>query len=334
MRTVVARITNLSGPIPKQKKSTQLQLDAAARVFAHMRWLLCVALTAVVTLQALTLGAFRTYDPIAETPHRTVPNVPDAIRLILAENSNVRVFAVGEYHPTKRSMAAAATMPAALFRKDVLPVLDLVANHLLLESWIDDGSWSAPVSALAHQVTLAMDRPGNAALLPGRAPALSSMTLHLLQLTPIEQDALLDPRGRVDFFRLLTTITTKLNDTAQQLVARHASDKLVIYGGALHNDLYPRWPLDVYSYAQPLHAALGGGVVEIDIVVPEIAANNPATAHLPWLPLLAAAGPDRVLVYQPGPHSYVIITQTSDTAKPPRPSLGGLREPKTAFSEP
>lgn len=203
MRTVVARITNLSGPIPKQKKSTQLQLDAAARVFAHMRWLLCVALTAVVTLRALTLGAFRTYDPIAETPHRTVPNVPDAIRLILAENSNVRVFAVGEYHPTKRSMAAAATMPAALFRKDVLPVLDLVANHLLLESWIDDGSWSAPVSALAHQVTLAMDRPGNAALLPGRAPALSSMTLHLLQLTPIEQDALLDPRGRVDFFPIV-----------------------------------------------------------------------------------------------------------------------------------
>ncbi len=304
-----------------------LQPGAASGVLPHMRLLLCIALTT-----SLTLAGCRTYDPIAETPHRTVYTLPDAIRLILAENHNVRVFAVGEYHPTKRSVAAAAAIPSALFRTDILPVLDLVANHLLIESWIDDGSWSAPVSALAQQVTLAMDRPGNAALLPARAPALSSMTLHLLQMTPIEQDAMLDPRGRVDFFRLLTTITSKLNETAQQIIARHATDAVVVYGGALHNDLYPRWTLDVFSYAQPLQAALGGGVVEIDIVVPEIAANNPATAHLPWLPLLAAAGPDRVLVYQPGPHSYVIITQTSVAARPHRPALGGLREPKTAFS--
>ena len=300
-----------------------------------MRWLLYVAPTAAITAAitaTMALSGCRTYDPIAETPHRMVHTLPDAIRLILAENHNVRVFAVGEYHPTKRSVAAAAAIPSVLFRSDVLPVLDLVANHLLIESWIDDGSWSAPISTLAQQVTLAMDRPSNAALLPARAPALSSMTLHLLQLTPIEQDAMLDPRGRVDFFRLLTTITSKLNETAQRLVARHTADAVIIYGGALHNDLYPRWPFEVFSYAQPLQAALGGGVVEIDIVVPEIAANNPATAHLPWLPLLAAAGPDRVVVFQPGPHSYVIITQTSNATQLQLP-LGGLRQPKTAFGD-
>ncbi|HPH64258.1 MAG TPA: hypothetical protein PLF40_00865 [Kofleriaceae bacterium] len=293
-----------------------------------MRALLWATVASLASLTATASGC-RTYDPVAETPHRTVRNLPEAIRLILAENSNTKVFAVGEYHPTKRSANVPA--PSTLFRTDVLPVLDLVAKHLVIESWIDDGSWSAPVSALARQVTLAIDRPQNAALMPARAPAFSSMALHLLQMTPIEQDSLLDRRGRVDFFRLLTTITSKLGETTLRTVERFPTDAVVVYGGALHNDLFPRWPFDIFSYALPLQQKLHGNVVEIDLVVPEIAANNPATANQPWLALLPAAGPDHVVVYQPGPHSYVIITQTTDPRNPATIPLGGLRMPLKAF---
>jgi hypothetical protein len=267
----------------------------------------------------------RQYDPIAQVPHRIVGSVPAALRMIIAENGGAKVFAVGEYHPTRK--AHGSTSPSAIFRRDMLPVFELLAKHLLIESWIDDGTWSAPVSALAQQVTLDLDRPQHAALAPATAAPLSTMTLHLLQMTAIEQDGLFDARGQVDFLRLLTTVTDKLGSTALRLVQQHPHDGVVIYGGALHNDLYPAWPLESLSYAPSLQQQLAGGVVEIDIVVPEIVADNAALFSQSWFPLLAIASPDSVIVVERGPHSYVVITQTSDVS-----TLGGLRLPKRAIN--
>ena len=76
---------------------------------------------------------------------------------------------------------------------------------------------------------------------------------------------------------------------------------------ALHNDLYPHWPLEELSYAQPLAAELGGGVVELDLVVPEIVAPMASIRYEPWFPLLARAAPHRTTLWQRGPSSYVLI---------------------------
>lgn len=82
---------------------------------------------------------------------------------------------------------------------------------------------------------------------------------------------------------------------------------VIVYGGALHNDLFPHWPLEELSYAQPLAAELGGGVLEIDLVVPEIVAPMQAIRYEPWFPLLARSAPYRVTLWERGPASYVVI---------------------------
>ncbi len=133
---------------------------------------------------------------------------------------------------------------------------------------------------------------------------------HALPMTCIEHGALLDAMGRVDFLRLLELVTEKLGSTARALVE---SDRAVIvYGGALHNDLYPAWPLETLSYAHQLSADLGGGVIELDLVVPEVVAPLPMVRREGWFPLLGLAAPDRVLLWERGPESYVIILPARD----------------------
>ena len=92
---------------------------------------------------------------------------------------------------------------------------------------------------------------------------------------------------------------------------------MIVYGGALHNDLYPQWPFERLSYAQPLARELGGGVLEIDLVVPEVVATMPMVRMQPWFPLLGRASPRRAILWRRGPNSYVVIlpAATEEVAK-------------------
>ena len=96
---------------------------------------------------------------------------------------------------------------------------------------------------------------------------------------------------------------------------------MIVYGGALHNDLYPRWPLEELSYARDLARDLGGGVLELDLVVPEIVAPMAMVRGEPWFPLLGLASPDRVVVWERGPDSYVVMlpAQSEDVGRVARP---------------
>jgi hypothetical protein len=128
---------------------------------------------------------------------------------------------------------------------------------------------------------------------------------------------MLDANGGVNFLLLLEMITDKLHVVTRALVAADPDHAVIVYGGALHNDLYPRWPLEELSYARPLAAELGGGVLEIDLVVPEIVADMALVRDEPWFPLLGRASPSRVLVWKRGPSSYVVIlpAQSESVAK-------------------
>ncbi len=139
-----------------------------------------------------------------------------------------------------------------------------------------------------------------------RADGLGLVT-HALPMTCIEHDSVRDARGGVDFLLLLEVITDKLHTVTRQLLEADADRAVIVYGGALHNDLYPRWPLATLSYAEPLARELGGHVLEIDLVVPEIVARIPLVRTEPWFPLLGLASPSHAIVWKRGPSSYVVI---------------------------
>lgn len=245
--------------------------------------------------------ACSTYDPVEAIPYREFPNTGAAIRTVLAEAGNAQVYAIGEYHATGRLGTRA---PITHFTDDIVGRLAPWADDLVVEAWFDASC--AGEDAVQSQIQAVTNRPPAAADLSDLAAA--KMPLHGLPMTCIEHSSVLDPKGRVDFFRLLVMVTDKLRERTEQLVARGRS--VIVYGGALHNDLYPRWALDELSYAHAL--AKQTTVLELDLVVPEVVLPMKVLWQEPWYPLLAKADPGRVMLWERGPSSYVLILPASD----------------------
>ena len=253
------------------------------------------------------------FDPVEEVPHhhREVGTAAEAIRLILDENPPPRVFAIGEYHQSRHT--AAQTSSLTRFTREIVPELESEAHHLVVETWVADAC-----RANAQAFAAMIDRPNTTQmeLLDLRRTSLRvHLEPHDLPMTCLEQDTLMDPRKGIDVLLLLEVITQKLHDTAAEMAAADPAHAVIVYGGALHNDLYPRWPLETLSYAAPLARELGpGSVLEIDLVVPEIVAPLRMVRDEPWFPLIARASPQRTIVWKRGPGSYVIILPAESEA--------------------
>lgn len=268
----------------------------------------------------MVLAACTHYDPVDDLDHREYADTGMAIAGILAEAApdEPRVFAVGEYHETLHAAPHRSAM--SQFVGEVLGELEPHAHDLVIESWLDMGCEDAAATAVPGQVARATGRPASTGDDIERLFAeaeRAGMGVHGLTVTCIEQGAVLGDDGQVDFWLLLQLITEKLGDTTRALLdQRDPRDKtgVIVYGGALHNDLYPAWPLDDLSYAEPLSRALGGHVLEIDLVAPEAVAPMAAVRGERWFPLLARAAPGRTIVWQRGVDSYVVILPAQSTA--------------------
>jgi hypothetical protein len=262
------------------------------------------------------------YDPLDELEYRVYPDAASAVRGILDGVPAPRVYAVGEYHPIRG--AAVQRTPIARFTDEIIELLEPRAQHLVIEAWAGDGCGGERGDGVSAQVARAIGRPAGAGSDLARlvdAGRRASLVAHALPITCIEQSAMLDARGRVDFLRLLEMITAKLYETARALAVDQGRS-VIVYGGALHNDLYPRYALEELTYAPALARDLGaGGVLEIDLVVPEIVAPLPMVRAEPWFPLLGLASPARAIVWERGPDSYVVMlpAQTEGIGRFARP---------------
>jgi hypothetical protein len=275
-----------------------------------MRGALVLALVSACTI----------YDPVDEIKHREYSGTRAAIGAILDEVRGTHVYAIGEYHPTRNTIAR--TSPLARFTGEIVELLEPRAQHLIVEAWLDDTCRTTDADAIQMQVYKVTNRAAAQVTdLQALLAASKQMQIqtHGLPMTCIEHASVLDGDGRVDFLRLLLLVTEKLNASARALVAQGRD--VIVYGGALHNDLYPTWPLADLSYAKPLDEQLGGGVLEIDLVVPEIVAPMAMVRREPWFPLLGRAAPERVITWQRGPNSYVVIlpAQDHEAAKAAKP---------------
>jgi hypothetical protein len=139
-----------------------------------------------------------------------------------------------------------------------------------------------------------------------------------------------------DYVKLLTVIARKLKERAvdawalrQRRRAEAAAEAvaerrlIVLYGGALHNDLAPRAGYEDWSYAAALQRLAAGRYVELDLYVPEYIRGDEDLQKEAWYPrFLQQAGPDRALLIERGPASFVIVFPTT-----PRPAArAGTKE--------
>jgi hypothetical protein len=235
------------------------------------------------------------YDPLDGIEYRRFEDTPSALHAILDEQvAAPRVYAIGEYHQTEAIRGQPTMMR---FATEILPLLP--AQHLVIETWSDPSCAAAdPVQVQIQAVT---QRPTTNGIDLVGMLARNHRT-YGLPMTCIEHSSMLDAKGRVDFVRLLALVSDKLYEAARELLGDGGD--VIVYGGALHNDLYPPWPLDDLAYGHTL--ARDTSVLEIDVVHPEVVAPIKSLWPEDWFPLVAEAT-DEAIVWERGAGSYVLI---------------------------
>lgn len=206
------------------------------------------------------------------------------------------ILGVGEAHAPKGATAPSA---ARRFASELLPVLAGRASDLLLELMMPPTGCVDAVAEVRRDQEPVTSRHADSdadeyVALGARARGLGIVP-DMLRPTCADMDAIehagaADEKERDVIDLSLTTIARLSTAQAIRLADRDArsdADRgkiVVLYGGALHNDLDPPPEAARWSYAPDLDAHVHGRFVAIDLVVPEFISAGEAWARLPWWP--------------------------------------------------
>jgi hypothetical protein len=250
------------------------------------------ALAATAAAAAAALLA-RAPPPPRVPPHAVAcPSASAALEPFLRDAAGVVAF--GEIHQDRRGPQTRSSL--ARFTDDVLPALAARASHLIVETWATTGACGAVEARVTDDVARTTERPAatetEIVRVLRRAKELG-VAPHVLSVSCDEYASLVGgPATRVDgaaapvdYDRLLTLTRRHLARAIEQALAlpRAPGRPLVlVYGGALHNDLYPEPALAAYAFGPSIYALTRGDYREVDLVVPELAARLPAMRAEPW----------------------------------------------------
>jgi hypothetical protein len=268
--------------------------------------------------------------PVMDPAPAVVPSAAAALAAWLDGAAGVVAF--GEVH---QDTATAGTRSAlARFTDDVLPALAPRASHLIVETWMTTGSCGEKETRVTEDIARTTERPketeSEIVRLLRRAKE-AGVAPHVLAVTCDEYASLTSGgRGsavRVDYDKLLRLTERHLETAIRQalLLPRTTERPLVlVYGGALHNDLHPVRTLAPYAFGPAIFAAAHGDYREVDLYVPELVERNRALRAEPWFPAWRAFGHERETVVIPRSGRSTIVVFARD-APPPHPSPSPLR---------
>jgi len=233
------------------------------------------------------------------------------------------VIAFGELHQTRATAKVKSSI--ARFTDEILPVVAPHASHLIVETWITRGTCGEAETHVTEEVARTTERPAETESeimkLLRRAKELG-VAPHVLEIGCDEYEVLsgqsgsagsAGTAGAIDYDKLLTITNSHLERAiGQALLLPRAPGRplIVVYGGALHNDLYPEATLAKYTFGRHVHAATRGAYREIDLYVPEMVDTTPALKAEPWYRAWQGAGGGAgVVVVQRGPRSAIVVFQ-------------------------
>lgn len=268
---------------------------------------------AVVTPAAVFIDA-------AIYPPNTYADLASALAAVLP--TNARVIGFGELHA--RTDRTAVRSSLSQFTA-ALPSFGDKVSDLILETFIVDPRCGQTAKATTQKLETEVKRPvetkSEITLLADAAKA-ANIQPHAMTLTCADYKALA-PNGHVDPLAMLAITTRELGRIAASAVGHRDREPdhrpwVVLYGGALHNDLVPDDAVKEWSYAAAIDKLTNERFVEVDLIVPELAVADAKSQTQPWFPLVTAAR-DRVAVYERSPHSFVIVLPAAPQAAPNAP---------------
>ncbi|HVV82281.1 MAG TPA: hypothetical protein VHE35_04350 [Kofleriaceae bacterium] len=242
---------------------------------------------------------------------------PDLGAAVLAvTRDHPRVIGLGELH-VRTDRPAPSVSALSRFSSEVLPALGDRVSDVVVETWMVDPSCQKGVTA-TKKIETSMKRPETTKDEIGSlfgAARERSITAHVMTMRCDDLAKLADDQG-VDAELLLSMVTRELDRITRSAVRyrdEHQEGRpfILVYGGALHNDLYPFESTRQWSYALDVDAATGGRFVELDVYAPELVEGDPLYVKEPWYPLVAKAGSRGVMLVERAPRSYLAILPRS-----------------------
>lgn len=233
-----------------------------------------------------------------------------------------RILAIGEAHA--QAGTAGIRSSTRRFAEQLLPLLAGKAKHVVIELLIANCQ-PRTVSGVTEA-----QRP----VTEQQAPTNQNQFLTLgkyAQRLGIEPEALAPScaeyeqalsAGADSVSRLLTLVRDRTRASVQALLAIPGEETALVltYGGALHNDLYPRVGQESWSFGPALAAASQGRYVELDLIVPEFVKDTEAWRNQPWFRAFDRERLSRdTLLYRAAPSSFALIFPKTEAA--PEPGL-------------
>ncbi len=251
-------------------------------------------------------------------PYRAFADAAKALEHLLEKHVPL-ALGFGEFHQKTDSVKVRSAVRR--FSEQLVAPLSSYASDLIVETWITKGGCGEQEKAVVKQVETTTKRPetteSEVVKLLRRAKG-AGIRPHILEVGCDDYKQLLGA-GKVDYAKLLGMITKHLRRKAELLVKVRAQKPaaakkpggprrlVVIYGGALHNDLYPYDDLKDFTFGQALKQRTGGRYIEVDLYVPEYVQEDKDLAKERWFPLLRLASPRGVVLIERDEGSYILL---------------------------
>ena len=224
------------------------------------------------------------------------------------------LLAVGEVHEVE---GASKRVKSAIkrFTQLMLPALKGKASHLVVETWITSGRCGEVEKQASAQVQKVTRRPAqteNEVLTLMKSAYDLGITQHILTLECEEYRSMLQADGEMDPGKTLLLVKDKMAEKALKVRAKESAAAgrrmVVLYGGAVHNDVAPSEGFKEYSFAAELGAAAPGKYLELDLYVPEYIEKDDDLKKEPWFAeamQLSAKG--RTVLLHPRAATFLLV---------------------------
>ena len=263
----------------------------------------------MTVLLALLLAA----KPVPQVPElraHPIPSVSEALATLLARKP--RVVAFGEIHQTTASLRVPSSLKH--FTEELLAVVAPRASDLVVETWVTEGKCGKTEKAVLAEVKKTTERPvqteDEVVTLIKRAKA-AGVKPHILSVSCKEYENIYQGKGGVDYDALLRMTSEKLEAGVREVLGKPGRDDqraVVVYGGALHNDLVPAEGLSTYTFGESVSKTVGGKYLEVDLYVPEYVEKQKSLRAEPWYRAYKkAARPGQAVMIERRLDSYVFV---------------------------
>jgi hypothetical protein len=228
--------------------------------------------------------------------------------------SNPRVVGIGEYHRSNDDPKVETALRR--FSRDLFPWASAGSSDLIVETWITDGRCGQAETQVATEIAAKIDRPPETedeiVTLVKQAMA-RKVEPHVIKLSCRVWEALQGEGGEVDDGELLALVQRKLRGLAMERHRRQQSAKkprrVLIYGGALHNDLAPNPDLAEYAFGPQLARATKDRYVELDLIVPELVPTDDDLRKQAWWSVVenGRGATGHAWLVSPGPGRFTLV---------------------------